>query len=172
MAAQTNILVNLFDGEEIPGIVYEGDKAVIHDFTALKQWANEEGNIIFKEVGRDKETGRTYLKLVDVDKERYRKQKRGRSRSNKPKTIIVRPQIGKHDLERKVRQAEKFLASGHPVVVQVDARGRLSQRGDIIKDILKRFTEISANGYNLKTKFDAEKFRVSLFPMGKHRPKS
>ena len=52
--------------------------------------------------------------------------------------------ISLHDLETRVKQAEKFLKKGNKVRVEMILRGREKAHGDFAKDKIKQFLEILA----------------------------
>ncbi len=59
--------------------------------------------------------------------------------------------ISIHDLEIRVKQAEKFLKEGNKVRVEMVLRGREKAHGDFAKDKIKQFLESLAKLTPIKT---------------------
>lgn len=57
------------------------------------------------------------------------------------KEVRLRPKIGEHDVEFKVRRMKSFLASGAKVKVRVRFRGREITHPEVARDLLDRVTE-------------------------------
>lgn len=85
-------------------------------------------------------------KLLDHGKYRYREQKKRAEAKRRQKVvdvkeIKVRPRIGEHDLDFKLRTIRKFLEEGNRVKVSLRFRGREMTYLDQGEALLKRVTE-------------------------------
>ena len=83
-------------------------------------------------------------RIMDYGKYMYQQSKRERETKKKHKTMEVkeirmRPSIGEHDYQVKLRQAEKFLGRGDKVKVTVRFRGREMGHTDIGRKLLEKF---------------------------------
>lgn len=83
-------------------------------------------------------------RIMDYGKYMYQQSKRERETKKKHKTMEVkeirmRPSIGEHDYQVKLRQAEKFLGRGDKVKVTVRFRGREMGHTDIGRKLLGKF---------------------------------
>ncbi len=85
-------------------------------------------------------------KIMDYSKYRYeqeRKEKKAR-KSHKVihvKEIKVRPKIGEHDLETKLRHSEEFLTEGDKVKITMMFRGREMAHKELGISIMKKIEE-------------------------------
>jgi translation initiation factor IF-3 len=84
--------------------------------------------------------------MMDYGKFLYEKSKRERKARKAQKTVEVkeirlRPKTGEHDVEFKVRDAERFLKQGHKVKVRVRFRGREITYPEIARELLVSFSE-------------------------------
>lgn len=80
-------------------------------------------------------------RLLDYGKYMYELQKKARearkaAKQVEIKEIRLRPRIGEHDLEFKLRDARRFLSKGHKVRFRVWFRGREVQHLDVARDLL------------------------------------
>ncbi len=85
-------------------------------------------------------------RMMDYGKFLYEKSKRERKARKAQKTVEVkeirlRPKTGEHDVEFKVRDAERFLKQGHKVKVRVRFRGREITYPEIARELLVAFSE-------------------------------
>lgn len=85
-------------------------------------------------------------KILDYGKYKYEQQKKAAEARKKQKTVDVkevkiRPTIGEHDYEVKMRNARRFLENGDKVKVTMRFRGREMAHQDIGTDLLKRMIE-------------------------------
>lgn len=83
-------------------------------------------------------------RIMDYGKYQYKKskqEKEQRSKQKKMETKGVRIsfRIGRHDLGIKAKQAEKFLAQGHKVKIEMILRGREKGLFDMAKEKLNEF---------------------------------
>ncbi|MFH1611929.1 MAG: translation initiation factor IF-3 [bacterium] len=70
------------------------------------------------------------------------KQKRAHQKKTEIKGIRIGMKTGKHDIETKVKQVEKFLKQGHKVKIDVMLRGREKALIDVAKEKLDDFLKI------------------------------
>ncbi len=82
-------------------------------------------------------------RLLDYGKYMYELQKKARearkaSKHAEIKEIRLRPRIGEHDLEFKLRDARRFLTKGHKVRFRVWFRGREVQHLDVARNLLNQ----------------------------------
>ncbi|MGH3665307.1 MAG: translation initiation factor IF-3 [Egibacteraceae bacterium] len=75
------------------------------------------------------------------EQERAQREARKSQRSTGQKAIRFRPKIDDHDYDTKVRQARKFLQTGHSVRVQIMYRARELRRPELGQRILDQLTE-------------------------------
>jgi translation initiation factor IF-3 len=84
-------------------------------------------------------------RLMDYGKYLYERTKKDREarRGQKLaeiKEVRVRPKIGEHDVEVKVRKMQEFLAEGSKIKVRVRFRGREITHPEVARDLLNRIT--------------------------------
>jgi translation initiation factor IF-3 len=96
-------------------------------------------------------------KIVDFSKFRYEQDKKEREARKKQKTgqlkeVRVRPRIGEHDLEIKLKHAREFLLENDKVQITVMFMGREMQHRDLgmtlinrIKDSLADVSDVEQN---------------------------
>jgi translation initiation factor IF-3 len=85
-------------------------------------------------------------RMMDYGKFLYEKAKRERKARRAQKTIEVkeirlRPKTGEHDVDFKVRDAERFLKQGFKVKVRVRFRGREITYPEIAREVLQEFAQ-------------------------------
>lgn len=83
-------------------------------------------------------------KLIDYKKFKYQEAKKEREiRKNQKnvgvKEVRLRPFIGAHDFDTRLRQAKEFLADGNQLKLSVFFRGREITRKEFGFDVVKRF---------------------------------
>jgi len=83
-------------------------------------------------------------KFGDSGKLRYKKEKeyrkkRLKERQTSPKSIRIGFNEGDHDLETKVKRAEKFLEEGKTVTIEMKLRGRQKAHFDLAKKKISEF---------------------------------
>jgi translation initiation factor IF-3 len=81
-------------------------------------------------------------RLMDYGKYRYEQTKRERAARKRQRTVEIkevrlRPKIGEHDLQVKVKAARRFLEEGNRVKVTLRFRGRERTHTDIAEDLLR-----------------------------------
>lgn len=87
-------------------------------------------------------------KIMDYGKFLY--QQRRSQQKNKvldTKGIRLSFKIAPHDLEIRIKQAEKFLSKGHKVRVELRLRGREKAFRNQAKDIIQNFLNHLSTGY-------------------------
>ena len=86
-------------------------------------------------------------KIMDYGKYRYEQSRRGEREARKRQKVVdikeirLTPKIETHDLQVKIKQALKFLASGDKVKVSVRFRGREIVHADLGKKLLMQLYE-------------------------------
>lgn len=83
-------------------------------------------------------------KILDYGKHKYEQQKKLAEARKKQKTIDtkevkIRPTIGEHDYQVKLRSARRFLEDGDKVKVTLRFRGREMAHLDLGMEVLNRF---------------------------------
>ena len=105
-------------------------------------------------------------RITDYGKYLYSEEKKKRqSKAKKPgelKGIRLSFNISTHDLETRVRQAEKFLARGDKVRVEVILRGRQKSLSDFAQEKIRQFTQMLNEKIAIKTEKDVERRGRSL----------
>jgi len=76
--------------------------------------------------------------------ERKAKESRKKQKIIKVKEIQLRPNIEKHDIEFKMKNASQFLQNGDKVKIVVIFKGREISHSDLGYDLMRRVTEILA----------------------------
>lgn len=89
-------------------------------------------------------------KLLDYGKFRFAEQKKFQEARKKQKVIQIkeiklRPGIGQHDLDIKMRQVEKFLADGDKVKITLRFRGREMAHQELGMAVLNKVRETLAD---------------------------
>lgn len=110
-------------------------------------------------------------RIMDYGKHRYDQEKKQREARKQQKTIDVKevrmtPNIGDHDLNVKLRQAEKFLKSGDHVKVSVRFRGREMGHKDLGRQVLDQFVESIGDlaKVDKKPRMEGRNMTLSLVP--------
>ncbi len=109
----------------------------------------DEASKIAQERGLDlveitKRTTPPIYKFGDSGKLRYKKEKafrkkRLKERKTAPKSIRIGFNEGEHDLDTKVKRAEKFLEEGKTVTIEMKLRGRQKAHFDLAKKKINEF---------------------------------
>ncbi|UCF07037.1 MAG: translation initiation factor IF-3 [bacterium] len=104
----------------------------------------EERNLDLVEIAPN--TRPPVCKIMDYGKYKYEQSKKARESRKKQhithmKEIKIRPKIEEHDLQFKMRNAEKFLLNHDKVKFTVIFRGREMEHIDMGREILDRITE-------------------------------
>jgi len=85
-------------------------------------------------------------KIVDFSKFRYEMNKKEKEARKKQKVsllkeIRIRPRIGGHDLEVKIKHARQFILDGNKVQITAMFSGREMQHKDLGLNIMEKFKE-------------------------------
>lgn len=88
-------------------------------------------------------------KIMDYGKYKYEQTKKEKESRKKQKVINVKeirmtPTIDEHDLQVKIKNANKFLAKGDRVKVVVRFRGRQLGHTEIGREVLMKFIEATS----------------------------
>ncbi len=86
-------------------------------------------------------------RIMDYGKFQYQKSQEEKQKKTHQKKIEIKGvrigvRTGKHDLETKVKQAEKFLKQGHKVKVEIILRGRENAHLDFAREKLEEFVKL------------------------------
>lgn len=78
---------------------------------------------------------------MDYGKYKYQeaKSKKQKAKNVKLKNIQIRLATSDHDLETKIRNAQRFLKKGHKVRIAIQLRGREKAHQDLAKEKLQEF---------------------------------
>jgi len=113
-------------------------------------------------------------RMIDYGKFIYEKAKKEREARKAQKTVDVkeirlRPKIGDHDVDFKVRDARRWLAEGDKVKVRVVFRGREITHPEVGKELLDRIAQELADVAVIEQKLHAEghSLLMILSPAGK-----
>lgn len=97
-------------------------------------------------------------KIVSLNKYNYELKKRQKDQAKAARANVVevkevkfRPAIGEHDLQNKMRQAQKFIDKGAKVKLTIQMRGRENSKA---KDVLE-FFKAQVDNYLSNFKFDS-----------------
>lgn len=86
-------------------------------------------------------------RIMDYGKYQYQKARKEREQKSKQKKtemkgVRISPRISQHDLEFKVKQAERFLTKGHKVKIEMLLKGREKWLLETAKEKLNKFIEL------------------------------
>ncbi len=81
-------------------------------------------------------------KIIDYGKFSYKEKKKGKSSKPQMKAIRLGFSISEHDMEVRVRSAEKFLKGGNSVRIVLPLRGREKALGEVGKEKISKFVEM------------------------------
>ncbi|MDO9555806.1 MAG: translation initiation factor IF-3 [Atribacterota bacterium] len=104
----------------------------------------EKSNLDLVEVAPD--ANPPVCRIIDYGKYKYLLDKKNRSGKKKQKSggmkeIKMRPNIGEHDYNFKVKNLSKFLEEGNQVKITVMFRGREMRYLDLGRELLERITK-------------------------------
>lgn len=83
-------------------------------------------------------------KFTDFGQFQYSKSKKQKEQKKKKveiKGIRLSLKIGKHDIDFRVKQAEKFLKQGDKVKIELNLKGREKAHKDLARDVISNFIE-------------------------------
>lgn len=86
-------------------------------------------------------------KLIDFNKLRYHQKKLEQQQKKKAKKIDVKGirlslRISEHDLQTKAKQAQKFLAEGNKVKIDLMMRGREQAFANMAHEVINKFLKL------------------------------
>jgi len=99
-------------------------------------------------------------KIMDYGKYLYtlkKKEKKIKHRTGELKGIRLTFAISNHDLQTKVKQAEKFLKKGDKIRIELRLRGREKAHQDFAKEKIKKFIEELQKTIQIKIEKDLKK---------------
>ncbi|HAJ33750.1 MAG TPA: translation initiation factor IF-3 [Candidatus Atribacteria bacterium] len=104
----------------------------------------EKSNLDLVEVAPD--ANPSVCRIIDYGKYKYLLDKKNRSGKKKQKSggmkeIKMRPNIGEHDYNFKVKNLSKFLEEGNQVKITIMFRGREMRYLDLGRELLERITK-------------------------------
>ncbi len=115
-------------------------------------------------------------KIMDYGKFKYtqgkkEKETRRKQKASSMKVIKMRPKIGEHDLEIKIRKAMEFLHGQHKVRIIVEFRGREMAHVDLGKKLLDKVIEdLSPYGKPDKAPtMEGRNMSVNLMPLPENK---
>jgi translation initiation factor IF-3 len=113
-------------------------------------------------------------RLMDYGKFKYLQSKKDRDARKKTKTaemkeVKMRPKIGTHDLDVKIKMAARLLEEGDKVKVTILFRGREVSYTDIGKELLENIAkQITENGtVESKPRLEGKNMVMILAPVAK-----
>ena len=85
-------------------------------------------------------------KFINYSSFKYQQEKASRKQKAQQKEVELKeirlsPRIGKHDLDVRVNQAEKFLNRGDKISILVILRGREKAHPDLAKELIENFVK-------------------------------
>lgn len=110
-------------------------------------------------------------KIVDYGKIKYRNQKKATDAKKKQKNVELKeikmtPNIGKNDLDVKLKQAAKFFEKGHKVRFCISFRGREVTHADAVKvmvdGIVETLSELSK--MDMSPKLEGRRMFFTMVP--------
>jgi len=102
-------------------------------------------------------------KLLDFGKYKYQiSKKQAPSKKIDIKEIKVRPHIGAHDLELKVRNMRRFLDEGHKAKVMMFFRGREMARPELGLMVFEKMIEMLTGKFNIELKPKLEGNHITM----------
>ena len=116
-------------------------------------------------------------RLLDYGKYKYEQSKRDREARKSQKMVLlrevrIRPKIGDHDFEAKVRSANKLLSDGDKVKVTVLFRGREITHPEIGWKLLQRMAELLKEiaAVEGRPAIEGKRMNVVLSPIAGRKP--
>ena len=101
-------------------------------------------------------------KILNYGQFKYQQDKQDHKQKTKQKkteTKIIRlsVRISQHDLETRIKQANKFLENGDKIKAEITLRGREMQHQELARETLKKFQEKINNLISVATEQDVSK---------------
>jgi len=113
-------------------------------------------------------------KFIDYGNFKYQQEKAAKKLKSKEKRTEVKdirlsPRIGKHDLDVRLKQAEKFLSKGDKLTVEVILKGRERKYPELAKDVINQFiakvqNDIMEIKIEQEPKRQGNKFMAIIYP--------
>jgi translation initiation factor IF-3 len=115
-------------------------------------------------------------RIIEYGKYKYeqsKKKKASESHKQKTKEIQLRIAIDEHDYGIKLARAERFLAQGDKLVVQLRFRGRENAHKDLGFDLMKKVCDnLGTMGkVDLSPNLRGKRITMTLSPLPKHQQK-
>jgi len=106
-------------------------------------------------------------KLLDFGQFQYKQQKLAQAQKVKAKKIETKGirlslKIGDHDRDVRLKQANKFLAEGHKVRIEVILKGREKAHVPLAQEQMLEFVKLLGEGVNIEVPFSRMGGRLSL----------
>jgi len=110
---------------------------------------------------------------MDYGKYQYQKSREERQQKTKQKKIEIKGvrislRTGQHDLEVKVKQANKFLDRGHKVKIEMILRGREKALLAIAKEKLNKFIELISPDIEIEKEAERQPRGLSVMVIKPH----
>ncbi len=85
-------------------------------------------------------------KVIDLGQFLYEQKKKMKANQKKNIKVIIKgiklsQNIGKHDLETKLKQGERFLSKGNKIKIELQLKGREKKYADIGKEVINKYIE-------------------------------
>jgi len=106
-------------------------------------------------------------KIMDFGQFQYKQQKlerqaRAKAKKTEIKGIRLSLNIGQHDLDVRKKQADKFLAGGNQVRLEIILRGREKAKGDFARGVLEKFIALFGDSVAVQVPFSRQGGRLSM----------
>ncbi|MGB1672464.1 MAG: translation initiation factor IF-3 [Limisphaerales bacterium] len=153
--------------------VVHGDKNVVMETRAAIKLAQEAGMDLVEIAENAKPP---VCRIIEYGKYKYeqsKKKKASDSHKQKTKEIQLRIAIDEHDYGIKLARAERFLAQGDKLVVQLRFRGRENAHKDLGFELMKKVCEdLNTMGkVDLPPNLRGKRVTMTLSPLPKHQQK-
>lgn len=94
-------------------------------------------------------------KIMDFGKFRYEQQKRDKEAKKKQKQVVLKEvrlslKIEKHDLETKMKNAQRFLEEGDKVKVALRLKGREMSNTAMAREVVESFIGLMGENINIE----------------------
>lgn len=116
-------------------------------------------------------------KFIDYGNFKYQQEKAAKKqkmqqKKTEVKEIRLSPRIGKHDLDFRLKQADKFLKRGDKINIEIILKGRERQHPDLAKQVIADFiktinNEIIEINIEQEPKKQGNKITAIIFPAAK-----
>jgi translation initiation factor IF-3 len=83
-------------------------------------------------------------KIIDYNQFRYKEQQKLKAQQKATSKIIIKgvklsPNIGKHDIETKLKQSQKFFEKGYKIRIELQLRGRELNYMNLAREVINNF---------------------------------